>query len=70
VPTHALTMTIPALLSAKRVLVVVPDARKADAIRGTVLGEISTACPASILRRHAHVTLFLDAEAASKIGKA
>lgn len=67
VPTHALTLTIPAVLSANRVLVLVPEQRKADAVHGTVCGPIETACPASVLRRHAHASLFLDADAASRI---
>jgi glucosamine-6-phosphate deaminase len=65
VPTHALTLTIPALLSARTLVCTVPGPRKADAVRATVRGDISTACPASILRRHADATLYLDAASAS-----
>src|ERR1700727_1149584 len=50
VPTHAITVTIPALLRAARVLAIVPEARKAEPVRAALTGPISTACPASALR--------------------
>jgi len=64
VPTHALTVTIPALLRAREVLVIVPEARKADAVRAALEGPVTTACPASVLRRQPHVRLCLDRESA------
>lgn len=67
VPTHAITVTIPALLRAARVLVIVPEARKAAAVRTALYGPISTACPASVLRRQANATLYLDADSAGLI---
>jgi len=60
VPTHALTLTIPTLVGARQVSCVVPGERKAPAVRDTLLGPISTACPASILRQHAHAVLSID----------
>ena len=65
VPTHALTLTVPALMNAARVFCVAPAAAKANAVRDTMLGDISTACPASILRRHKAATLYLDQDSAS-----
>jgi glucosamine-6-phosphate deaminase len=65
VPTHAITVTIPALLRAERVLVIVPELRKAEAVRKALYGPISTACPASILRRQENATLFLDLESST-----
>jgi glucosamine-6-phosphate deaminase len=65
VPRHALTATIPTLLRAVRVLAVVPEVRKAAPVRDALTGPISTACPASILRRGPHVTLHLDPGSAS-----
>jgi glucosamine-6-phosphate deaminase len=62
VPTHALTVTIPALLRARAVLVVAPEARKAEAVRAALTGPVSPACPASVLRRCANATVHLDAE--------
>jgi len=67
VPTHALTLTIPVLLSARRVVVVVPDARKADAVAAALLGSIAPACPASVLRTIDHATLHLDPAAAGQL---
>jgi glucosamine-6-phosphate deaminase len=65
VPTQAITVTIPALLRAGRVLAIVPEARKAIAVRDTLQGPITTSCPASYLRRQPHAILYLDAESSS-----
>lgn len=67
VPTHALTLTIPTLLSAPQIFCMVPGPTKAQAVRNTLLGEISEACPASILRRMEHATLYVDAASAALI---
>jgi glucosamine-6-phosphate deaminase len=67
VPTHAITLTIPALLSARRVLAIVPEARKAEAVRQSLLGPITEACPGSILRQTPHAHLFLDGESAGSL---
>jgi glucosamine-6-phosphate deaminase len=68
VPTHAITVTIPALLRAQRVLAIVPEARKAQPVRDALQRPISTACPASYLRRQPQASLYLDAESASLLG--
>jgi glucosamine-6-phosphate deaminase len=65
VPTQAITVTIPALLRAGRALAIVPEQRKARPVRDALRGPVSTDCPASILRRCSHATLFLDRESAS-----
>lgn len=65
VPARAITVTIPALLRARRVLAIVPESRKAMPVRAALEGPITTACPASVLRRCAHATLYLDAESAA-----
>lgn len=65
-PTHAITLTIPALLSAKHVLAIVPEARKAAAVERALRGPISEDCPGSILRQTPHAHLFLDSESAAK----
>jgi glucosamine-6-phosphate deaminase len=67
VPTHALTMTIPALRAAKTMICIVPETRKAQAVHDTLLGPVSTACPASILRQTPHAVLYLDADAAALV---
>ena len=66
VPTHAYTMTIPALLSAPRLLVVVPGPRKAKAVRDALKGPIAEACPASC----APWTFGSDALPGSRVGGA
>lgn len=67
VPTHAITITIPAMMRAEKIFCIVPAASKANAIRAVVKGGITTECPASILRRHPDTTLFCDAESAKYI---
>ncbi len=65
VPTHALTLTIPALMDSREISCVVPGPRKAAAVRDTLLGPIATSCPASILRTHPRALLHIDDAAAS-----
>lgn len=60
VPTHALTLTIPALTRAAYLFCSVPAETKRGAVARTVNGEISTDCPATIMRRHPHATLYCD----------
>jgi len=64
VPTHAYTLTVPALLGAPVVSVVVPGPRKAAAVLATLKGPIAESCPASALRRHVGARLYLDRESA------
>ena len=65
VPSHALTLTVPALVGARQVSCVAPGERKARAVREALLGPIGPECPASILRRHAHAVLHLDPASAT-----
>ena len=60
VPTHAITVTIPALLRAGRVLAIVPEGRKAQPVTAALTGPITTACPASALRTISHATVYLE----------
>ena len=62
VPTHAVTLTIPTLLSGKQLVCIVPGSAKRLAVANTLQGPVSTACPASILRTHSACTLYLDAD--------
>ena len=64
VPTHAFTLTMTALMSARIVSVVVPGRRKARAVEKALSGPISAACPASILRGHPGVRIYLDPDSA------
>lgn len=65
-PRRAVTLTIPAIMSSRIISCVVPGQRKAEAVRNALNGPVTTACPASILRRHENVTLFLDRFSAAK----
>lgn len=65
VPKTAYTLTVPALLSARYLSIVVPGIRKAEAIKNTLTAKISTSCPATILRRHPDATLYIDEDSAS-----
>ena len=67
VPERALTLTIPTLLKVPKLIVSVPGRRKAHSVRRTLLEAISTACPATILRGHPDVTVYLDRESASEL---
>ncbi len=67
VPREAITLTVPAIMRSERIISVVPDERKAQAVKDALEGPIETACPASILRTHNDVTLFLDQGSASKL---
>lgn len=64
VPTHAITLTIPALLAPRHILCMVPEARKAQAVYDCLLGPISEEHPGSILRTVDHARLYLDEESA------
>ena len=67
VPTHAYTLTIPALLGARVVSLCVTGPRKAEAVRATLRDPIGEGCPSTALRRHAGAVLHLDRESAAKI---
>lgn len=67
VPQYAFTLTVPTLCAARRMLCIVPEKRKAAAVRDALQGPVSTACPASFLRQQGHCTLFLDAESAGEL---
>lgn len=65
VPTHALTLTIPALMNGAHLVCAVPDARKAEAVRALVEEPISAHWPCTVLRRHSHCEVHVDRDAAS-----
>lgn len=62
VPTHALTLTIPTMMSGAHLFCMVPGSTKRQAVRETLNGPISTACPATILRTHDDCTLYVDSD--------
>ena len=65
VPARAISMTVRQILRTKEIIVVVPDARKAQAVKACLEGEISPMLPASILRQHPDTTVYLDKNSAS-----
>lgn len=67
VPEYALTLTIPALLSAKYMICTVPASTKAQAVYDMLNGETGEHCPATALRNHSGAYLYLDPDSAQKI---
>ena len=67
VPTHALSVTCPGLMSAKTVFCVVPASTKAEAVERALTWEISEKCPATILRTHDDAKLYLDPDSAKGV---
>ncbi|HME32516.1 MAG TPA: glucosamine-6-phosphate deaminase [Terriglobales bacterium] len=70
VPKQAISMSVRQILKAKEILAVVPDTRKAQAMKFCFEGSISPTAPASILRTHPNATVYLDKNSASLLGPA
>ncbi|NQT57875.1 MAG: glucosamine-6-phosphate deaminase [Bacteroidetes bacterium] len=68
VPDLAITLTIPALTAAEKLLCVVPGLLKAPAVKTALLEPVQISCPASIIRRHPSANLYLDAESGHFLG--
>ncbi len=62
VPTHAVTLTVPTLASAKRLICTVPASTKAAAVVKTMYGPIHPSVPATVMRLHENATMYLDAD--------
>jgi len=69
VPRRAFTLTIPALLSAREIYAIVPGPQKAAAVKRMWEGPLSPACPASALRMHPHVRIYLDGDSAQRLSR-
>jgi glucosamine-6-phosphate deaminase len=67
VPRQAISMSVRQIMKAREIVVVVPDARKAEAVKLCFEGEISPMAPASILRTHSNATVYLDKDSASSL---
>lgn len=65
VPKKAISMSVRQILCSQEIIVVVPDTRKAPAVKACLEGEISPAMPASILRTHPNATIYLDRDSAA-----
>ena len=70
VPRQAISMSIRQILSAKEIICIVPDARKAAAVKLCFEGDVSPQAPASILRTHPGTTVYLDRESARLLSPA
>jgi glucosamine-6-phosphate deaminase len=68
VPRQAISMTVSQILKAKEILCIVPDARKAQAIKNCFGGKVSPNAPASALQNHANTTIYLDNDSSSMLG--
>jgi glucosamine-6-phosphate deaminase len=65
VPKQAISMSVRQILKSREILVVVPDARKAKAVKACFDGELSAMAPASILRTHPNAVVYLDKQSAA-----
>ena len=65
VPTQAISMSVRQILKSEEIIAVVPDARKAAAVKACVEGPVAPMAPASILQTHPNTTLYLDHDSAA-----
>jgi glucosamine-6-phosphate deaminase len=70
VPKNAISMSVRQILKAREILAVVPDTRKAQAVKACFEGDVSPMAPASILRTHPNATVYLDRNSASLLSPA
>lgn len=69
VPQYAYTVTIPGILSAKKIICLASGLSKAEIVKTALEKEIAVACPISILRCHCNANVFLDLHSASLLEK-
>ena len=69
VPTHAMTLTIPALANAAHLFCTVPAATKAWAVEHTIQDEVSAKVPATVMRNHPDATLYCDPASGANVLK-
>lgn len=70
VPRQAISMSVRQIVKAEEIISIVPDARKAAAVKRCFEGEISGMAPASILRLHTNTTVYLDKDSARLLSPA
>jgi glucosamine-6-phosphate deaminase len=70
VPRQAISMSIRQILKSREIIAVVPDARKAPAVKACFEGPLSPMAPASILGSHARATVYLDRQSAALLSPA
>ena len=69
VPTHALTLTIPALMRGKRIYCMVPGTNKAPAVYHTLRDAVAEQYPSTILQEQPQAILYIDRDSAARIGQ-
>ena len=67
VPRKAITMGIGTVKNAKRIVLLAWGISKADIVKETIEGEISSQVPATYLQEHSNTTFVLDTEASSEL---
>jgi glucosamine-6-phosphate deaminase len=70
VPSQAISMSIRQILKSREIMAIVPDARKAEAVKACIEGDVSPMAPASILRTHPRTTIYLDRASAALLNPA
>jgi len=70
VPTQAISMSVRQILKSREIICIVPDARKAPAVKACIDGEVSPMAPASILQTHANATVYLDRDSSALLTSA
>lgn len=69
VPKRAITISIPWLLKAGKIICLASDVRKAEAVKASLEGPVSPMVPASVLRVHPHAHIYLDEQSASLLSR-
>jgi glucosamine-6-phosphate deaminase len=67
VPQTAISMSVKQIMKARNLICTVPDSRKAEAVKKVLEGKVTPAVPASILKTHPRVWLYLDRDSTSRI---
>lgn len=67
VPTHALTLTVPALMAGRWMYCMVPGPTKTAAVTATLTSPVTPTVPATILRTHPRAVLYLDLDSAAGV---
>ena len=67
VPKQAITMTVHQIMQCRHIISCVPFAVKAKAIKETLENELTNMTPATMLKKHDNMTLYLDRDSASMV---
>lgn len=60
VPGQAISMSVKQIMKSKAIICSVPDERKAEAVKDSLEGEVTTLVPASVLQQHEATWMYLD----------